>query len=126
MWFPNASDIIDLHDQILQRGGGEPGILANGTIEAAVHRCRWGPVEPGDLADRAAFLVRGIAQDHPFVDGNKRTAFEAAYLFLGRNGRQLKVPNDEVVEELVAIARGERELGEIAAWVRAHMEEGNS
>lgn len=122
MWFPTVGDVIDLHRRILDRGGGHPGVLNPGAIESALHRARWGPFARDGLPERAAFLFRGIAQDHPFVDGNKRTAFELVYLFLYRNGYDLDVTDDAIVETTVHIARGELSIPEIAAWLRGHME----
>lgn len=111
-----------MHDRILRRSGGERGVLTPGAIGSAIERARSGPWgRPPDLADRAAFLLRGIAQDHPFADGNKRTAFEAADLFLRRNGHYVDASAGDVVEFMLAIARGELGLDGIADWVRRHL-----
>lgn len=110
-----------MHDRIIERTGGETGVLNEGPIEAAIARARWGPFHgDGSLSKRAAFLLRGIAQDHPFVDGNKRTAFEAADLFLSRNSVILVADGDEIVGFMVRVARGTRSLREIVAWIERH------
>lgn len=122
MWFPTAGQVIQMHDEILERSGGEPGILYRGPVEAALERARWGPfVGEGDLADRAALLIRGIAREHPFVDGNKRTAFEVADTFLDRNGYYIGATEDEVTTFMVDMARGERSVRAAARWIRRHM-----
>lgn len=122
MWFPTADQVIQMHDEILERSGGEPGVLHRGPIEAALERARWGPfVGEGDLADRAALLIRGIAQEHPFVDGNKRTAFEVAETFLARNGIDLRASDEEIIALLLRVARGEASRDTIATWIRKHV-----
>lgn len=115
---PTPEHLIDMHDRIIERTGGEVGILNRGAIEAAVARARWGPFRHGGgLAERAALLIRGIAQDHPFVDGNKRTAFEAAELCMRRNGFALESETEETVGFMVEVARGRHGLEEIYGWI---------
>lgn len=123
LWFPSYRDVVEIHKLILEDSGGEPGILSPGTILSAVERTRWGPFPgSGDIWERAAFLLRGIAQDHPFVDGNKRTAIEAADAFLGRNGWRLTVEEDAFISFIATVAMGERELQQIATWLRSNSE----
>lgn len=122
MWFPAYEDLLHLHDLVLASGGGERGILRPGGIEAAVERARWGPFGgSGDLAERAALLVRGIAADHPFADGNKRTAFLAADVFARRNGWFVDATADEVVDFMLAVALGEADLDATASWIAARL-----
>lgn len=109
-----------MHDRIIEWTGGERGLLTASPLDAAVERARWGPFVRGDLAERAAFLLRGIALDHPFADGNKRTAFELADVFLRRNGAVLDAPEDEVVQFMLSAAQGGQTLADLAAWLRAH------
>lgn len=124
MWFPTVEQVIRMHDDILAATGGEPGILDRGPIEAAIARARWGPFPgEGDLAERAALLMRGIVSDHPFVDGNKRTAFEVADTFCERNGKPLTVAQDAIVEFTVRIAQHQPSVASIAAWLRGRMSE---
>lgn len=113
-----------MHDDILAATGGEPGILNRGPIESAIARARWGPFPgEGDLAERGALLMRGIVSDHPFVDGNKRTAFEVADTFCVRDGKPLTVAQDEIVEFTVQIAQHQPSVATIAAWLRGRMSE---
>lgn len=121
MWLPSAGFVEEVHDAILDRGGGETGMLNRGYLEAAVDRARWGPFATGDLAERAAMLLRGIIRDHPFVDGNKRTAYEIADIFLRFNGYELEADRDEVVEMTVEIAKGNLELDAISDELRRNM-----
>lgn len=115
--------MVDLHDRILESGGGARGLLHRGVIAGAIERARYGPFpDEADLAERAAMLLRGIAQDHPFVDGNKRTAFETTDLFLEKNGVILLASEDSIVEFMVTVARGRQTIEEIAGWIRRHLQ----
>lgn len=113
-----VEDVLALHAEIAKEHGTHAGILNRGGVEAAIERAEWGPFEDGDLAERAAFLLRGIAQDHPFVDGNKRTAFSAAALLLERNSVTLDARPEEVVAFMLEVAQGWHTVGSIAAWLR--------
>jgi death-on-curing protein len=91
-----------------------------GLIESALARPlqRWTYDESADLANLAASYGFGLAKNHGFVDGNKRVAFMALYVFLGLNGRDLDAPEPEVVSVMLAVAGGELGEDELAAWVR--------
>jgi len=71
-----------------------------------------------DLAGLAASYAAGIAQNHPFVDGNKRAAFLAAGLFLTLNGMRLRAPQAEAVGAVLSLAAGELDEAAFAEWLR--------
>jgi death-on-curing protein len=123
MWFSDEEWIVALHERVLDAAPPDVprirGILQAGSIRSAVERARWGPFQRGDLAERAALLLRAICEEHPFADGNKRTGFEAAETFLGRNGQILSADEDETLAFVLAVARGELEIAAIAAWIRS-------
>lgn len=89
VWIPRT--LIDaLHDRVLAEHGGSTGLCDEGLLESALARpLRRAAYGNRDLCDLAASYAAGIVRNHPFVDGNKRTAFMAAYVFLARNGRRL-------------------------------------
>jgi death-on-curing protein len=119
--FPTADALLDLHARILARTGGQPGVLNATTIQSALERAAWGPFpSPPDLFDRAALLLRGLCQDHPFADGNKRTAFEATETLLQMNGRGIAASADEVQWFMLDVAQGWHDLPSIAGWLRSH------
>lgn len=140
MWLPMPEHLIDMHDRIIERTGGEAGILNRGALEAAVARARWGPFRHGgDLQERAALLTRGITQDHPFVDlhepvgscalggqvlldGNKRTAYEAADLFLDHNGVYIDAAPEVITTFMVRVARSTLTVREITRWLQDHLQ----
>ena len=108
------------HDEQLAEHGGGAGTRDEGLLESAVARARnlaaYG--EP-DLADLAAAYGFGIARNHPFVDGNKRTALVAIELFLLLNGAELQATDVECVLTILDLAAGKLDEAERAAWIRA-------
>ena len=114
-----------MHAEILARTGGTPGLLNPGAVDSALYRAQWGPFfGVPDVEARAALILRGLCQDHPFADGNKRTSYEAAALFLGLNRTRLEVPADEIVAFMLAVAQDEVDLDSIAEWLRRHARKG--
>ena len=110
--------ILAAHDEQLAEHGGGVGIRDRGLLESALARLlnlhAYG--EPS-LAKLAAAYAFGIAKNHPFVDGNKRTALVAAELFLAVNGYDLIADDVEVVKVFLALAAGEVSEEELAAWI---------
>lgn len=108
------------HDEQLAEHGGGAGTRDEGLLDSAVARARnqaaYG--EP-DLADLAAAYGFGIARNHPFVDGNKRTALVAIELFLLLNGAELQATDAECVLTILDLAAGKLDEAELAAWIRA-------
>jgi len=88
-----VDDILAIHaDQIERYGGGE-GIRDPGLLEAALFRPQTGYYPT--LIDEAAALWESLSQNHPFVDGNKRAAFAATYVFLAINGLEITATDDQ-------------------------------
>ena len=111
--------IVAVHDAQLARHGGAGGIRDDGLLESALARPRnlhaYGEVELCVLAAAYAF---GIVRNHPFVDGNKRTAFVTTALFLQENGLRLIAPEGEAVVMTLGLASGEMPEEGFAAWLR--------
>jgi death-on-curing protein len=107
-------------EQIGEHGGGE-GVRDRGLLESAMARPRnaWG-YGVTDLCALAAALGHGIARNHPFVDGNKRTAFVVVETFLILNGAELGASDAESVVAMLDLAAGEMTEDEFADWLRAH------
>lgn len=122
MRFLDRRTLLLLHDTILHTTGGEPGVLHPTTIDAALARSRFGPFpnEP-DLALRAALLMRGLASDHPFVDGNKRTAWEATCEFVRMNGRRVRANQQEWEPVVLAVATARCNVDALAGWLRMRL-----
>ena len=118
-WVPLAA-VRAIHDRMVSRHGGTPGVRDAALIEMGCARPLnlWAYKEP-DLFDLAGGYAFGIAKAHGFVDGNKRTAFQTAFVFLYMNGVDLDVPNAEVVLYMEGLADGTVPEAEFAAWLRA-------
>jgi death-on-curing protein len=116
--------ILAIHDEQLAEHGGSTGLRDAGLLDSALARPlnRAGYGEP-DIAELAAVYALGIVQNHPFLDGNKRTAFVALELFLRLNGWVFIVGDAEAVVMVLALAAGELPDDEFTAWVRLHTKE---
>jgi death on curing protein len=111
--------IIAVHDRLLAAHGGLAGIRDEALLESALARPRHLAADGNpDLCALAATYAFGIARNHPFVDGNKRTAFLAAYVFLARNGRRLTAPEDAATWTMMALAAGDLDEDGLADWLR--------
>jgi death-on-curing protein len=89
-------------------------------LDSALHapQAGFGDVEfYSEFVDKAAVLVVRIARNHPLPDGNKRLAWQALTMFCALNGHQLKVPLDEAVSTMLAIAAGEIDQAAVADWL---------
>jgi death-on-curing protein len=117
----SAGLILAIHDEQLAEHGGSTGLRDAGVLDSALARQlnRAGYGEP-DIGELAAVYALEIARNHPFVDGNKRTAFVALELFLRLNGGVFTVGDAEAVVMTLAMAAGELPDDEFTSWVRLH------
>jgi death-on-curing protein len=115
----NEAVVIAMHDEQIAEHGGSVGIRDAGLLSSALSRprnqCAYGDPDVFTLAAAYAF---GIIRNHPFFDGNKRTAFLAAYVFLDLNGWELTAPEAEAVTAVLALAPREMEETDFAAWLK--------
>jgi death-on-curing protein len=110
-----------IHDEQLAMHGGSPGLRDAGLLESALDRPRnkWF-YENAELPELAAGYGYGIARNHPFVDGNKRTSLLAIYTFLGVNGIDFIVPEADAAAMILSLAAGEVSEEGLARWIRDH------
>ena len=123
-WRWLAADVLlAVHEEQLAEHGGAAGVRDLGLFESALARpqnqAAYGNPDAADLA--AAYGV-GLAKNHPFVDGNKRTAFVAVELFLAINGFDLVADDADCVLTMLAVAAGSLDEPAFAAWLRSHTE----
>jgi death on curing protein len=115
--------LVRLHLQSLQMFGGPEGLRDNNMLESALGRplnqFHYGGAV--DIALLAAAYAFGIARNHPFVDGNKRAAFLAVGLFLGKNGYLLVADQADAISTFLALAAGDLTEDQLATWIRDHM-----
>jgi death on curing protein len=111
-----------IHEQLVERYGGLHGVNDSGLVESALSRPRnlFAYVPDSDLAALAASLCFGIAKNHGYRDGNKRTAFAAMAVFLRLNGLRLVVPEPEAVAAMICLATDAWSEARTAEWIRAH------
>ncbi len=112
--------VIDaMHDMLLAEHGGPAGLRDEGLLESALARPKnlysYGEK---DLFDLAAAYAFGIVKNHPFTDGNKRTSFLAAYVFLRTNGIQLTADEVSATEAVLSLASSGMSEARFAAWLR--------
>jgi death-on-curing protein len=121
-WLPKHL-ILDVHDRQLAEHGGARGVRDEGLLESALARPQnlfaYGE---GDVAALAAAYAFGIARNHPFIDGNKRTAFVACELFLMANGHDLVAADEDCLAMMLDLAASEIDEAEFAAWLRENVQ----
>lgn len=119
-WLLNGV-VLALHDEQLAEHGGSPGVRDAGLLSSALARPQ-NQVAYGDpsVFDLAAAYAFGIIRNHPFVDGNKRTGFLAAYVFLDLNGWELMAHEDEAVAAVLALAAGEIQEAGFSEWLKTN------
>ena len=115
--------IIAVHDMTIVRFGGADGIRDEGLLESALAR----PIniyhydDSTDVAVLAAAYAAGLIQNHPFVDGNKRIGFMAAYMFLDLNGATLEADEVSATAMTLSLAASEVEEEDYARWLSANI-----
>lgn len=114
--------VLAIHDRQLAEHGGPVGVRDAGALDSALRRPvnQWG-YGTDDLCALAAAYAFGIARNHPFVDGNKRTAWMLARQFLRLNGPVLRFTEREAIDLVQALAAGDLSEDELADWLRAHL-----
>ena len=111
--------IVAIHDEQLAIHGGASGLRDEGMLESALDRPKnkWA-YEGAELTELAAAYAFGIARNHPFVDGNKRTSLLALYTFLGVNDVEFDVPEAEAAAMILSLAAGEVSEDSLTRWIR--------
>lgn len=123
VWLGKAT-VLAIHDRQVAEHGGSAGVRDEGLLESALARPQqlhaYGNPAP-DLADLAAALAYGLARNHPFVDGNKRTAAVCCETFIELNGAKLEADDPELYPQYLAVAEGKLSESAFAAWLRARL-----
>jgi death-on-curing protein len=115
--------ILFLHARLIAETGGSHGLRDLSLLEAAGARPQAtfeGEELYPDLYHKAAALMDSLVNNHPFVDGNKRTGIAAAGLFLRQNGYRLTATNPDLETFTLRVASSRVEVAEIAAWLQRH------
>ncbi len=114
-------EVLAIHADQIQRYGGSEGLRDPGALEAALYRPQTGYYE--DVFEEAAALWESLAQNHPFVDGNKRTAFAAMYTFLVMNSVKLTAGPEPAYDFISGLyAENDFSFKRLAHWLRGNTE----
>ena len=109
-----------IHDRVIAASGGSPGIRSRELLESALARPASGFGDDEfypSILSKAAVLLEAIIRNHPFVDGNKRTAMVATAMFLDRNGYTLSPTSQDLEDFAVHVAESRPSLEEIEEWL---------
>ena len=116
--------VLAIHSRQLAEHGGQEGIRDENLLHSALARPQnlWGYSDPQpDVSALAAAYAFGIARDHAFVDGNKRTAYVVCRTFLRLNGHDLEAAPEEKYIAFLRLAEGSLDEPGLAGWIRAHL-----
>ena len=114
-----CDEVIRICKEAVERYGGDFGLISKHNLDFIVEYVR---DYEGDVFDKAAFLMFYIAFSHPFLNGNKRTAFLTAEVFLRANGWHIKCGADEALGFLLEVASGDKTIEDVKRWIREHAE----
>ncbi len=115
-----VAEVLAVHSDQIERYGGSHAIRDPGLLEAALFRPQTGYYT--DLIEEAAALWESLSQNHPFVDGNKRTAFAATYTFLTINGSRLTAGAEEIYAFVAGLYETNQfRFDQLVPWLRGHV-----
>jgi death on curing protein len=118
-------EALAIHEDQIERYGGAQCVRDYGLLESALYRPQTGYY--ADLIEEAAAIWESLAQNHPFVDGNKRTAFAAAYTFLAINGIRLTADAEETYQFILVLCEaGTFRFENLVPWLRSNTESTSS
>ncbi len=123
MRYLTLSEALELHRRIIGQSGGALGVLNLGGLESALAQPRMtfgGKELYPSIVDKAAALGYSLIQNHPFLDGNKRTGHAAMEVFLLLNGCEIQSPVDEQERVILQVASGEMDREAFTLWLRDH------
>lgn len=126
--FVSIAEAVSLHDQSIDKVGGTAGVRDLDLLESALHKpmhqCVY--AEDYDLYSLAAILADGIAQNHAFMDGNKRTAFLSCILFLKVNDIDFEPDVAEAIDTFRRLASHDVDVPYLASWIRKSVDEADA
>ena len=116
----SLEEILRIHFQVVEDYGGSHGVRDEGRLKSVVIAPKqevFGEEQYSTLFDKAAVYLRNIIGDHPFSDGNKRTAITICGIFLSRNGKRLKVSPKSLEEFTISVATEHLSIESISEWL---------
>jgi death-on-curing protein len=120
--FLSVDEAVAIHERLIERSGGSPGMRDKGLLESALYRSQTGYYN--DIADMAAALFESLLLNHAFVDGKKRIAFFVTDTFLRLNGWKLVVESTAAYDLIIGmLERGDNSYDNILPWIRQSLKE---
>lgn len=117
-------DVLSIHNLLIDKFGGSKGVRDQGLLKSAINR-PFATFDNQDLypaaSDKAAAILESILINHPFVDGNKRTAYVLMRLILLDDGYDIAATHDEKYQLVISASKGEARFDEIKSWIEAHI-----
>ncbi len=125
----SLNEVLVIHDILIEKFGGAKGVRDQGALESAIYR----PYQtfdgqelyPGSI-DKAAAIFESIILNHPFIDGNKRTAYVLMRLFVRQDSSDIEATEDEKFEFVIKSAKGELTFDEMRTWISSKLRLGNA
>jgi death-on-curing protein len=124
MRYLTVGEVLDIYSRVIQQSGGLVGIRDLGALESAVAQPRMtfdGAELYPTLAEKASALGFSLTENHPFIDGNKRTGHAALETLLVLNGYQISASVDEQVAVILGVASGDVGREAFTDWLRGHI-----
>lgn len=121
--FLDSKEVLVIHEQVISTSGGSHGVRDVRLLESALgapQQTFGGQDLYPDVFSQGAALLRSLAMNHPFVDGNKRTAFLSTVVFLELNMWRLDVQDAKAVEFMVDLAAKKPTIENVGEWLREH------
>ncbi len=122
--FLSTDQVLAIHERLISEFGGDPSIRDHGLLESAVRLPRSafdGELLHGSLGEMAGAYLFHLCMNHPFVDGNKRTALAAAEVFLLVNSAKLVATDEELYELTIGVAASRTSKSDVAEFFKEHI-----
>jgi death on curing protein len=120
----SVAEVLAIHDILVERFGGAKGVRDNGALESAINR-PYQTFDGHDLypepVDKAAAVFESIISNHPFVDGNKRTAYVLMRLFLKHESLDIAATEDDKFDFVIKSAQGALSLADMKTWIKSRL-----
>lgn len=121
-------DVLNIHNILIEKFGGSKGIRDQGSLESAINR-PFATFDNQDLyptpEEKSAAILESILINHPFIDGNKRTAYVLMRLILLDNGLDVAATQDDKYKMVISASKGEMRFDEIRNWIQERLEKKN-
>ncbi len=119
--YVTTADALFFHQQLIERYGGAPGVRDVGALESALHRPQTGYYDT--LIHEAAALLESLVQSHPFIDGNKRTAFAVVDVFFRINGHPITADSADIYARFIKLMdQGKFDMEHLVPWLEEIVE----